>query len=68
LKLNDWGKYCPKVIIIELFGGRTNFENNNIVKYLEKQNYTYYCTTLVNAFFIENTFLKKRSYVSINAK
>lgn len=60
LKSNDWNKYRPKVIVTELFGGRINIENNNIAKFLEKQNYTYFCNTPVNAFFIENTFLKKR--------
>lgn len=62
LKSNDWNKYCPKVIVIEINKAGTGTESmkNEIVGFLEKQNYTYYCNTPVNAFFIENTFLKKR--------
>lgn len=62
LKSNNWDKYRPKIIVIEVHAPvcRCSFKNTEIGKFLEKNNYTFYCNTTVNILFIENTFLKKR--------
>lgn len=62
LKSNNWDKYRPKIIVIEVHAPVCccSFKNTEIGKFLEKNNYTFYCNTAVNILFIENTFLKKR--------
>jgi FkbM family methyltransferase len=60
LRSNNWEKYRPKVIVVEMDESRTQFEKTELVHYLEELHYTFYCNTTQNAFFFENGFLSKR--------
>lgn len=70
LKSNNWEKYRPKIIIVEGQGPGTwdSFRNSDIVRFLEKNNYTFHCNTSANALFLENAFLKKRFPVFVDAE
>jgi len=52
LKSNDWDKYKPKIILIEI--GNNNLEeilNNPIVLYLKEKGYILFAKTFITAFF-----------------
>lgn len=52
---NNFNKYQPKVILIEILGqNMTDIENNNISKFLNKYGYTLYAKTINTVFFISN--------------
>lgn len=61
LQSNDWFKYRPKVIVIELFASPSNqyIENEEKI-FLKEKGYSFFCSTPTNAFFIENNFLQIR--------
>jgi hypothetical protein len=56
----DLNKYRPSIICIEIHDfDFANLEENKIVKYLNKNNYSLCNFTILSAFFAENNFLKK---------
>lgn len=57
LKSNNFEKYKPKVILIEILeNSLSEIENNEIAKYLKQINYTIYAKTVNTVFFVENNF------------
>jgi len=62
LKSNNWEKYRPKIVIIEVHAPvyYCHFKETEMGQFLEKKSYTFYCNTNCNLFFLENTFMKER--------
>ena len=61
LKSNNFEKYRPKVILIEILGSSLKeLENNEITKYLKEKNYTIYAKTVNTVLFIDNNFYNYR--------
>lgn len=61
LKSNNWIKYRPKVLVIELFSNEIeSIKGNMISTFLEENGYSLYCFSPTNIFFIENEFSKVR--------
>jgi FkbM family methyltransferase len=61
LKSNDWIKYRPKVLLIELFADNAKtIESSNIGYFLADKGYSLHCITPTNILFIENSFKKIR--------
>ena len=61
LKSNNWSKFRPKVIIVEISARKPGqIENNDILTYLQLQGYIYYCNSPTNGFFIEEEYYSKR--------
>ena len=57
LKSNNFKKYRPKVILIEVLGNiLTEIENNEIAIYLREYNYSVYAKTINTVIFIENNY------------
>jgi FkbM family methyltransferase len=60
LKSNDWGKYRPKVVIVEDFGHGMEITNSSIYKYMLGIDYMYFCQTCTNVFYIDQDFYTQR--------
>jgi FkbM family methyltransferase len=61
LKSNNWIKYRPKVLVIELFANEIeSIQGDMISTFLEKNGYSLYCFSPTNIFYIENEFSKVR--------
>jgi FkbM family methyltransferase len=61
LKSNDWIKYRPKLIVVELFGRDVDVvPDNEITKFLTEQGYKLLWFSNYNIFFIENEYYKVR--------
>lgn len=61
LKSNNFDKYHPKVIVIEIIGNSlSEIENSQISKYLKNYNYILYSKSINSVFFIDNNYLKER--------
>ena len=61
IKSNDWTKYRPKLIIVELNGhGIESVSENEISKFLAEKGYSFYSFSINNIFYIENEFYKIR--------
>jgi len=61
LKSNNFEKYKPKVILIEILGSSlTDIENNEISKYLKGFDYSIYAKAVNTVIFISNQFYKGR--------
>ena len=60
---NDFKKYKPKVILIEILGsslkGIEGLENNEITKFLEQYNYSVYAKAVNTVLYIDNKFYSK---------
>ena len=60
LKSNDFEKYKPKVILIEILGSRLiDIDNNEISKYLSQYGYSIYAKTVNTSFFITSEFYEE---------
>lgn len=61
LKSNDWNKYRPKIIVIELHViEKGSDREREISNFLKEKGYSFYCQSPTNAFFIENDFYNIR--------
>ena len=61
LKSNNFEKYRPKVILIEILGSSLNdIENNEISKYLKEYDYSIYAKAVNTVIFISNQFYKEK--------
>jgi len=61
LKSNNFEKYKPKVILIEILGSSLNdIESNEISKYLKEYNYSIYAKAVNTVIFISDEFYKER--------
>lgn len=61
LKSNNFKKYKPKVILIEILGSSLNdIEKDIISEYLQKFNYSIYAKTINTVVFVENRFLEMK--------
>lgn len=59
LKSNDWTKYRPKVLILEIFAEeRESGEARAINDFLAEKNYFPYCGSPKNTFYLENSFFR----------
>ncbi len=61
LKSNNWEKYRPKVVLMEVL--KSSLEeliNNEIVKFMKKIEYSLFAKTFNTVFFMENNFKKER--------
>ena len=57
---NDFKKYKPKVILIEILGSSLKgLENNEITKFLEQYNYSVYAKAVNTVLYIDNKFYSK---------
>ena len=57
LKSNNFEKYRPKIILIELIGiDLSSIENNEVYKYLKKIDYSIYGKAIHTVFFVDNKF------------
>ena len=58
LQSNDWKRFRPKVVLIEILVSNLNdLSDNSISKYLANMQYTLYAKTLNTVFFVSNEFL-----------
>jgi len=59
---NNWLKYRPSVIVVEYITYcKSNLENNKKTKkFLEDVGYSLFCSSVTNAFFLENHFYQER--------
>ena len=61
LKSNNFKKYKPKVILIEILGSSlSDIENNEISKYLKEFDYSIYAKAVNTVIFISNQFYKEK--------
>lgn len=61
LKSNNFEKYKPKVILIEILGSSlADIDNHEISKFLKKQNYSMYAKAVNTIFFVNNEFYNER--------
>lgn len=61
LKSNDFAKYSPKVILIEILGSALNeIADDEITKYLRQYNYSVYAKAVNTVIFIEKSFYEGR--------
>jgi FkbM family methyltransferase len=61
LKSNNFDKYKPKVILIEILGSSlSNIEENEITKFLRDFNYSVYAKAVNTVIFISEEFYKER--------
>lgn len=59
LKSNNFEKYKPKVVLIEVLkSSLSEIEDNEITKYLNQKNYSIYAKAVNTIFFIHNEFLE----------
>lgn len=59
LKSNNFDKYKPKVILIEILGSSLNdIESNEITRYLRNQEYIVYAKAVNTIIFIQQNFIK----------
>lgn len=60
LKSNNWNKYRPNVLLVEIIPSNSIIEINNheITKFLESQNYTLFSKLFNTCIFFENQFKK----------
>ena len=61
LKSNNFNKYRPKVILIEMLDSENliDLESNKIAQYLKNINYSVYVKLINTVIFISNEFMKK---------
>ena len=54
LKSNDWSRYRPKVVLVEILDFDINFaiKDNNIYRFLLNLGYSFYAKTFNSTFFI----------------
>jgi len=61
LKSNNFNKYKPKVILIEILGSSLNdIESNEITKFLRDQEYSIYAKAMNTVIFIQEKFHEER--------
>ena len=61
LKSNNFEKYKPKVILIEILGSSlADIDNNEISKFLKEYNYSIYAKAVNTVFFISDEFYEER--------
>jgi len=61
LQSNNFEKYKPKVILIEILGSSlSDLDDNEITKYLKQYNYSIYAKAINTVFFIDDDFLADR--------
>lgn len=61
LSSNDWNKYRPKVVLVEILSmDFSAMLNNKVYKYMIEKNYTYCSKTVRTHFFVRNDIYKKR--------
>jgi len=61
LKSNDFNKYKPKVILIEILGSSlSDIESNEISMFLKEKNYSIYAKAVNTVMFISDEFYKER--------
>jgi len=59
LQSNNFYKYKPKVVLVEIFSSNfTDIDNNEIAKFMKSYNYSIYSKTFNTIFFIDNDLLK----------
>lgn len=59
LKSNNFEKYKPKLVLIEILESHwEKIENNEITKFLKNYKYSIYAKTVNTVFFINNSYLK----------
>lgn len=67
LKSNDWNKYRPKVIVLELFVNESeSFENITLKTFLNSNGYFKFFSTPTNAFFIDKEYCNIRFGINIH--
>lgn len=61
LKSNNWNKYRPKVVLVEVLSKNIDaMMNSEIYIYMKNLNYTYYAKTVGTHFFMREDFFKMR--------
>lgn len=61
LRSNNFEKYKPKIVLIEILGNSfSEIENNKIADYLRQYGYSIYAKTVNTVFFINNSFKKDK--------
>ena len=61
LKSNNFEKYKPKVILIEILGSSLNdIEKNEISEYLKEYDYSIYAKAVNTVVFISDKFFRER--------
>ena len=56
LKSNDWDKYRPKVILVEILGSSlSDVERHEIVVFLRNFNYFVFAKAFHTVFFVQNS-------------
>lgn len=70
VKLVDFSRFRPKVIIAEIGGNTINSDdyNSNINMWLARKNYALASTTSVNNLYIDNSALVNKSFVPLQQK
>jgi FkbM family methyltransferase len=61
LKGNDWNKYRPKVVLVEILTSSIEeIYKNPIYIFMRENGYTFFAKTFSTCFFVENEFLRER--------
>lgn len=59
LESNDWSKYRPIAIIVEVIDYKTKRKHGEIIDYLRTQGYEVACDNSINVVMLENNLFKK---------
>ena len=61
LRSNNFEKYKPKIVLIEILGNSfSEIENNKIADYLRQYGYSIFAKTVNTVFFVNNSFKKDK--------
>lgn len=59
LKTNDWEKYKPSMIIVEIIDYVTKRKNEEVINFLKLQGYGLVCDNSINAIFLKDNLYKE---------
>ena len=66
LESNDWEKFRPKIVVVEILDMPIyELEDNVILIFMKSKGYQFYAKTTQSAFFISNEFLGLRNSSTI---
>jgi hypothetical protein len=64
LETNDWQKYRPKMILIEIFNSTfDDLTDNPVSQFLYKNGYQIYSKCVQTVFFISNEYMSERTSI-----
>ena len=61
LKSNDWNKYRPKIVLVEIFNSSLHLNDDPIFQYLTSKNYLLFAKAFTTSFFMSKEFFELRA-------